>query len=66
MKLTVNDREVDVKHATNLEELVRELGVPPTGLAAEVAGEVVGSHRFHEIPVVEGQQVVLVRLVGGG
>jgi thiamine biosynthesis protein ThiS len=52
--------------ASNLEDLVVELGLDPRLVAIEHQGEVVSRSRHGETPLEDGDKVEIVRFVQGG
>ena len=50
----------------NVYELLESLGLDPPGVVVEVNGDLVKRSDFAKMPLVNGDTVEVVRLVGGG
>lgn len=66
ISLQVNGKQVELPTATPLLDYLRTLGVDPRAVAVEHNGEIVERARFETIVLDEGDQVEIVRMVGGG
>jgi thiamine biosynthesis protein ThiS len=66
MKLTVNGETHLVDGASTLDELLSLLNVTRRNLVVELNGEVVAAERFAATTLNDGDQLELVRFVGGG
>lgn len=64
--LTINGRRQELEGATPLIEFLRSSGVNLQFIAVAHNGEVVKRERFSEIILDEGDEVEIVRPVGGG
>lgn len=64
--LTVNGKPRDVEQPASLLALLEQIGVDPRIVAVEHNGEIVKRTRFGETPISEGDQLEIVRMVGGG
>ncbi|MFH0910407.1 MAG: sulfur carrier protein ThiS [Planctomycetota bacterium] len=68
-KVTINGKSrayPDGRLPATLEELVRDLGLDPRALVAEVDGATTSSGAFQACPIRDGSRVELVQFVGGG
>jgi thiamine biosynthesis protein ThiS len=66
IRITVNGEEQRVPADCSLEQLMARLGVPTSGTAVELAGEIVPRARYEATRLRAGQALEIVRLVGGG
>lgn len=66
IEVIVNGQAKLVPVGTSLASLLRQLGVPETGMAVELAGEIVAVARFAHTRLQDGQRMEIVRMVGGG
>lgn len=66
MQVQVNGELRAIEEGITLEALIRNLGVDPAVVAAEVNGEVLSRDAFPGRVLAEGDRVELVRMVGGG
>jgi sulfur carrier protein len=64
--LQINGKKVDLDRATPLLDYLRALGVDPRAVAVEHNGEIVERDRFDGVVLNDGDQVEIVRMVGGG
>lgn len=65
MKLTINGKEVCVKSAT-IEELINELSVPKEGLAVAKNEEIIPRLNYEQTNLSEGDELEIIRPIGGG
>ncbi len=49
-----------------LSELLAELKINATTVVAEIDGKIIGKENFSKTPLVCGQNIELIRFVGGG
>jgi thiamine biosynthesis protein ThiS len=66
IRLTVNGKQKDVEQPDSLLALLEQIGVDPRIVAVERNGDIVKRVRFGETPISEGDQLEIVRMVGGG
>ena len=64
--LRVNGKPVELPEPTPLLEYLRGLGVDPRGVAAEVNGTILERDDYAACTLQDGDQVEIVRMVGGG
>ncbi|HKW59269.1 MAG TPA: sulfur carrier protein ThiS [Candidatus Dormibacteraeota bacterium] len=64
--LQVNGKQVELQSATPLLDYLRTLGVDPGAVAVEHNGEIVERALFEKVVLDQGDQVEIVRMVGGG
>jgi thiamine biosynthesis protein ThiS len=64
--LQVNGKQVDLDEATPLLRYLDKLGVDPRAVAVEHNGVIVERAKFQDVVLREGDQVEIVRMVGGG
>lgn len=65
LQLTINGEERDLAAATVL-ALLEELGLNPQATVVEQNGGIVDRAAYQETPLIEGDVLELVRIVGGG
>ena len=66
IQLKVNGKFRDVEQPPSLLAFLEQIGVDPRIVAVERNGEIVKRDRFGETPIGEGDQLEIVRMVGGG
>ena len=66
ISLHVNGKRIELDAATPLTEYLAQLGLDPRAVAVEHNGEIVERSRFAETVLDEGDQVEILRMVGGG
>ena len=66
IRLTVNGKPRDVEQPDSLLALLEQIGVDPRIVAVERNGDIVRRVLFGETPISEGDQLEIVRMVGGG
>ena len=66
MLLNINGQEKEICSSTNLEELLRELGIFSPHCAVALNQEVVPSSKRNQTKIREGDSVEIVHAVGGG
>jgi thiamine biosynthesis protein ThiS len=66
IQLTVNGKRRDVEQPASLLALLEQIGVDPRIVAVERNGDIVKRTLFAETPIGEGDQLEIVRMVGGG
>ncbi len=66
MQVSVNGQSREVADGATIAELVAELGVKPQYVAVEVNLELVPRERHADRRLVDGDQLEVVTLVGGG
>jgi sulfur carrier protein len=64
--LQVNGKPVELPEPTPLLDYVRTLGVDPRAIAVEVNGEILERDGFAACTLQDGDQIEIVRMVGGG
>ncbi|MBJ7596463.1 MAG: sulfur carrier protein ThiS [Candidatus Dormibacteraeota bacterium] len=64
--LQVNGKPVELAEPTPLLYYVQTLGVDPRGIAVEVNGEILQRDGYSACTLQDGDQVEIVRMVGGG
>ena len=64
--IQVNGEQLSVPANGTLQELMDHLGVPRSGTAVEVEGQIVSAAQFARTPLREGLAIEIVRMVGGG
>ena len=65
-RLTVNGREVQLEGPTRLLDYLAGLAVDPRTVAVEVNGRILDRAEFPEAVLEDGDEVEIVRMVGGG
>jgi len=66
VQITINGESRTVEGSPNLSELVQSLGLQVSATVIERNGEIVDKSQFEQIQVEPGDQLELVRFVGGG
>ena len=64
--LRVNGKAVELPAPTPLLDYLRGIGVDPRGIAAEVNGVILQRDDYGGCTLQDGDQVEIVRMVGGG
>jgi sulfur carrier protein len=64
--LQVNGKRVELEHPTLLLDYLEQLGVNPRAVAVEHNGEIIERAAFESAVLSDGDQVEIVRMVGGG
>jgi sulfur carrier protein len=64
--VTLNGEARELPERATVETAVRELGAPDRGVAVAVDGDVVPRGDWASTPVLDGQQVEVLRAVQGG
>lgn len=64
--LRVNGRPVELKGPTPLLAYLAQLGVDPRAVAVELNGRILERDEYAASTLGEGDQVEIVRMVGGG
>jgi thiamine biosynthesis protein ThiS len=62
----LNGAAAHVPPGTTVAQLLAAFRLPERGVAVEVSGEVVPRSRWAERPLIEGDRIELVHMVGGG
>ena len=66
IQVTINGKPVALQSSMTVERLLSTVEVPPNYLAVEVNEEVVPREQHAQYMVVDGDDVEVVTLVGGG
>ena len=66
IQLQINGKKVELEKPTPLLDYLRKLGVDPRAVAVEHNGEIVERPHFEGLVLDGGDQVEIVRMVGGG
>ena len=66
IQLMVNGKRRDVEQPESLLALLEQIGVDPRIVAVERNGEIVKRVHFGETPISAGDELEIVRMVGGG
>ena len=64
--LRINGKPVELSEPTPLLDYVEGLGVDPRGIAVEVNGTILERDSYPDCTLQDGDQVEIVRMVGGG
>ncbi|TMC84932.1 MAG: sulfur carrier protein ThiS [Chloroflexi bacterium] len=64
--LQVNGKRVELDQATPLLAYLEQLGVNPRAVAVEHNGEIIERASYASVTLGDGDQVEIVRMVGGG
>jgi thiamine biosynthesis protein ThiS len=66
MRLILNGAEREFPNLATVADLAAWLKLPGFGCAVELNGEVIPRNRHVQTPLVDGDRLEVVRLVGGG
>lgn len=66
IQLKVNGKSREVEQPASLLALLEQIGVDPRIVAVERNGEIVKRTTFGETPIGAGDELEIVRMVGGG
>ena len=66
ISLQINGKPVQLAQPTPLLTYLEQLGVNPRAVAVEHNGEIIERAEYQAITLLEGDQVEIVRMVGGG
>ena len=66
IELQINGKQVELAEPTPLLRYLEQLGVDPRAVAVEHNGEIVERVAFESVVLRAGDQVEIVRMVGGG
>jgi thiamine biosynthesis protein ThiS len=66
IQLTVNGKPRELQPPGTILGLLEQLGINPQIVAVEHNGDIVKRDRYGETPVADGDQLEIVRMVGGG
>ena len=64
--LQINGKRVELPQSTPLLEYLQRLGVDPRAVAVEHNGVIIERHAYPSVALRDGDQVEIVRMVGGG
>ena len=64
--VNVNGKEMEIQENATLADLLNHLNMKPMGIAAEVNGALVSSTDFEDTTLKNGDETLLVKMVGGG
>jgi thiamine biosynthesis protein ThiS len=66
ISLRINGKTVELGEPTPLLVYLEQLGVNPRAVAVEHNGEIIGRSGYESVMLRDGDQVEIVRMVGGG
>ncbi len=66
ISLQVNGKPVELAQPTPLVAYLEQLGVNPRAVAIEHNGEIIERSAYESVTLRDGDQVEIVRMVGGG
>jgi len=66
ISVRVNGKPVELEAPTRLLDYLERLGVSPRAVAVEHNGEIIERSAYADVMLSEGDQVEIVRMVGGG
>jgi sulfur carrier protein len=64
--LQINGKRVELQQPAPLLEYLQQLGVDPRTVAVEHNGEIIDRSAYASVVLGDGDQVEIVRMVGGG
>ena len=65
-KIQLNGNAYEIKHGTNLDDLVNRLKLHKNKVAIEVYGEIVEKNKFPSLVLNKNDKVEIVHFIGGG
>ena len=66
ISLQINGKRVELEQPTALLAYLEQLGVNPRAVAVEHNGEIIERTAYQAVTLGDGDQVEIVRMVGGG
>jgi thiamine biosynthesis protein ThiS len=66
ISLQINGKPVELAQPTPLLAYLEQLGVNPRAVAVEHNGEIIERSAYESVTLRDGDQVEIVRMVGGG
>jgi thiamine biosynthesis protein ThiS len=66
MKISINGKDTDYSGAPVLGELLRSLGIDPERVAVERNREIVSRAQMQTLGLAAGDELEIIRFVGGG
>jgi len=66
ISLQVNGKKVELEHPTRLLDYLDQLGVNQRAVAVELNGTILERAAFEGVTLQQGDNVEIVRMVGGG
>ncbi len=66
MKLTVNGKENEIRSSLSIYEFLREKAINPAAVIVEHNYEVPERERWNEIVLKEGDNLEIIKFMGGG
>ena len=66
ISLQINGKRVELEQPTALLAYLEQLGVNPRAVAVEHNGEIIERAAYQTVTLGDGDQVEIVRMVGGG
>jgi sulfur carrier protein len=66
IRISINGEAHEISGARTLDELLTLIDVPLANLVVERNGEVIAADRLAQTPIADGDEIELVRFVGGG
>ena len=66
ISLQINGKRVELERPTALLAYIEQLGVDPRAVAVEHNGEILERAAYASVTLRDGDQVEIVRMVGGG
>jgi len=67
MKITVNDKDIEIFEGSNITSLLAQLGIPSGRVVVERNNaEIISRSKFEEVILNEGDRLEVLNFVGGG
>jgi sulfur carrier protein len=66
MHIICNGKQRPINNTTTLDSLLRELHLAPDTVVAEVNKKIIDHDQYDTLSLADGDQVELIRFVGGG
>lgn len=66
MKITINDRELELADGTTLGQVLRDNSIPSAGTAVAVNGSVVPKSAYKERVLADGDSIIIIKAFYGG
>tara|TARA_Y100000590_G_scaffold440717_1_gene566473 strand:+ start:416 stop:634 length:219 start_codon:yes stop_codon:yes gene_type:complete len=65
-KIQLNGNTYEIKHGTNLDDLINKLKLHKNKVAIEVNGEIVEKNKYPSLILNKNDKVEIVHFIGGG
>lgn len=66
VQILCNGRQQDIDQGTTLADLLADLELPADSVVAEINQKIIDRDQYETLKLTQGDQVELIRFVGGG